>query len=192
MASSDEFDLVRWDVPFADAELPSVTFLPDPGGLVRVLVSPDGIDRYPKYLVVFDGDVVAYRCEAESFAPPLPADVRREPGTHCACLWLDSPWLRQYEQWSDYFQSHMEGALKHYLVFGGNSVVELLAVGEPTVTPITEPTVLQTTYQAWALHSGRVGERPPVTDLAFGERRPPPQAGFTVPCWSKEVYFIYH
>ncbi len=43
---NDEFDLVRWDVPFADAHYPNVTLLPDPGGLVRVVVAVGGINRY--------------------------------------------------------------------------------------------------------------------------------------------------
>jgi hypothetical protein len=148
MKPSDlDMRMVRWDAPFADATLPSVTLLPDPGGLVRVVVAPGGIDRYPKYLVVFDGDVVAFREEDETFAPAIPS-AHLEDDFGCARLCLDSPWLKEYERWGDYFEDFMGGPLRHYLLIGGDSVVELLATGTPSISTIDGPTLFQTTYEA--------------------------------------------
>jgi hypothetical protein len=147
-----EFDLVRWDTPFGDAVYPSVTLLPEPGGGLRVVVSPHGIDRYPKYLVDFDGEVVGYLHEQESWAHPLPPEIRGEPDLHCACLWLDSPWLRQYDASRKHFEEFVEpvvgGTLKHYCLFGGDSVVQIVFAGEPSISVIPGPVVFETAYEA--------------------------------------------
>jgi hypothetical protein len=148
MNKGSKFDRVRWNTPFADARGPSVILLPDPGGLVSLVVSPGGIDRYPKYLVEFDGDVVAYREEDESFSPTQPAEIRSDPSVGCAYLWVGSPWLRQYEQWREYFEQYLGGELRHFIVSGGDSIVEILAVGEPVISEIPGPREFQVSYQA--------------------------------------------
>jgi hypothetical protein len=148
MNMKSKFDLVRWETPFTDARGPSVTLLPDPGGLVSLVVSPDGIDCYPKYLVEFNGDVVAYREEDESFPPVPPAEIRSDPSVGCAYLWAGSPWLRQYEQWHEYFEQYLGGELRHFIVSGGDFIVEILAVGEPVISEIPGPRVFQVSYQA--------------------------------------------
>jgi hypothetical protein len=149
MKPSDlDMRMIRWDVPFADALLPSVALLADPGRLVRVVVSPGGIDHYPKYLVDFDGYVVAFREEDETFAPGFPSELHFDANLGCAWLCLDSPWLKEHEQWGDYFEDFMGGPLRHYLVIGGDSVVEILATRAPSISTIGGPTLLETTYDA--------------------------------------------
>jgi hypothetical protein len=66
MTTDRDFDLVRWETLFADGMYPSVRSLPEPGERLRVVVAPQGIERYPKYLVDFDGAVVVYLNEDES------------------------------------------------------------------------------------------------------------------------------
>jgi hypothetical protein len=147
-----EFDLVRWETPFADAVRPSVTLLANPSGLVRVLVRPSGFGRYPVYLVTFSGEVAGYLHEQESWAHPLPSNVRWGPDCHCACRWLGSPWIHQYDSERDYFEKYVEpvvgGTLKHYLIFGGDSFVQVLFAGEPSFTVVPGPTVFELTYKA--------------------------------------------
>ena len=147
-----EFDVIRWDTPFADAVYPSVTMLPEPGGILRVLVSQNGTARYPKYLIDFDGQVVGYVYEEESWAHPLPPNVRWGPDCHCACLWLGSAWIHQYDSERAYFEKYVEpvvgGTLKHYLILGGDGVVQVLFAGEPNFTIVPGPTVFESTYKA--------------------------------------------
>ncbi len=152
MTTDRDFDLVRWETPFAEGMYPSVTLLPEPGGRLRVVVAPQGIDRYPKYLVDFDGEVVGYLNENESWAQPFPDRIRRKGDVHCACFWLDSPWLRQYDANREYFEKYVEpvvgGTLKHYVILGGDDFVQVLFAGEPSISVISGPTAFVSTYEA--------------------------------------------
>ncbi len=48
-------NLVPWNVPFAQSEVPCVSLITEQfGSSTTLVVAPDGIDRYPKYLVRFD------------------------------------------------------------------------------------------------------------------------------------------
>lgn len=140
--------LVRWDVPFAEARHPSVTLITEQGhesaDVAVLVVAPHGIDAYPKYLVRFD-KVLAMLCYEEALA--LDRGYGSLAGVQpsvCAYLWADSPWLRasrgraEFLQWPD---------LRHYVVFGGDSIVELLASGEPRVERLDERTVLETKHE---------------------------------------------
>jgi hypothetical protein len=139
-------DLTPWDMPFAEARDPSVSLITEHGGdVASIIVAPHGIDQYPKYLVRFD-KVLAVLCYEEALAldrgyPGLP----NLPSSVCAYLWADSPWLRasrgravDFLQWPD---------LQHYLIFGGDSIVELLASGAPYVERIDERRVLEAKHE---------------------------------------------
>jgi hypothetical protein len=68
-------------------------------------------------------------------------------------MWLDSPWLRHYQKSSSSIASLASGtmkqsAMKHYVLPGGDSLVQVIFVGEPTFSIISEPAVLTTTHQA--------------------------------------------
>ena len=65
--------LVRWDTPFTDEFFPSVNLFifPDYEGKrdsLMAIVTPVGVDAYPKYVVRF-GEVLAFTCLEESYAP---------------------------------------------------------------------------------------------------------------------------
>jgi hypothetical protein len=61
----------------------------------------------------------------------------------CAYFSGDSPWVRasrgraEFLQWPE---------LRHYVVFSGDSIVELLASGEPEMKQIDKTTVLETKH----------------------------------------------
>ena len=132
--------LVRWDVPFAGAKDPSVSLITEQGGdAATLIVSPDGVDRYPKYLVRFDR-VLAALCYEEALA--LNRGYPQAAG--CACLWNDSPWLRASRGWAVDFLRWPD--LRHYVVFGGDSIVELLA-SEPKIQQIDKKTVIETKHE---------------------------------------------
>jgi hypothetical protein len=71
---------------------------------------------------------------------------------HCACFWLDSPWLRQYDANREYFAEYVEpvvgGTLKHYVILGGDSFVQVAFAGEPSISVIAGPTTFVETYEA--------------------------------------------
>ena len=134
-------NLVRWDVPFAGARDPSVSLITEQGGDVATLVvSPHGVDQYPKYLVRFD-KVLAMLCYEEALA--LDRAYRAVPGT-CAYIWADSSWLRASSSYAEFLGLR---ELRHYVVLGGDSIVELLASGASEVQQIDERTVIETSHQ---------------------------------------------
>ena len=122
-------DLVRWDVPFAEASDPSVSLIAERGGGAAMLVvAPSGIDQYPKYLVRFDRVLVSLYYEE---ALELGRGYRSLSGIErsvCAYVWADSPWLRASTGHAELLQVDRLAALSS---FGGDSIVELIAAGQP-------------------------------------------------------------
>jgi hypothetical protein len=140
-------DLVRWDVPFANGQVPSVGCITDPNGSKVVLVvRPQGIGRYPQYLVRFS-DVVLLFCYEETCAIKRDWDTlpRSESGL-CAYRWITSPWLQHYRVLED-IQFNKSGKLHHYILLGGDSIVELIALGEPTVERVDTKTIIEMKYE---------------------------------------------
>ena len=137
--------LVRWDVPFADAIDPSVSVITESGGdVVSLVVAPAGVDRYPKFLIRFSKVITLLCCEE---AHGFDRGYRDLPGIEqrcCTHIWHDSPWLESYQRgsevlgWKD---------LRHYLIFGGDSIVELIASGQPTVERLEDSRVIVTSHE---------------------------------------------
>jgi hypothetical protein len=142
-----DFDLIRWDTPFADTLYPSVIPVPNFPPVLSFAVAPDGIDKYPKYLVRFEA-VIAYKCEDESYPP---SDRRfdhlsREEERLSTYQWIESPWLKSYsgevariEAWHKDAVG-VEGAkLRHYVLGGGDTIAEILAVDVPKIKKVDAP-----------------------------------------------------
>lgn len=138
-------DLVLWDVPFGESRYPSLSLITEEGGDVAMLVvAPSGLDTYPKFLVRFPR-VITLLCYEEAYA--FNRGYRELTGidsNRCAYLWTDSPWLQCYRKgrevfaWTD---------LWHYLIFGGDSIVEVIAAVQPTVERIEENRVIVTKHE---------------------------------------------
>lgn len=139
-------NLVPWDLPFAQSEHPSVSLITEQFGRTAILVvAPHGTDRYPKYLVRFEKVLAAlYYEEALGLRGKYPV-VADAQISGCAFLWPDSPWLRASHGWAVDFLKWPD--LRHYIVFGADDVVELLASGESKVERIDEKTVLETKHE---------------------------------------------
>ena len=137
--------LVPWDVPFAQSEHPSVSLITEQfGSSATVVVAPHSTDQYPKYLVRFDKVLAAlYYEEALGLRGEYPA-VAGVQTRGCAYLWPDSPWLRRSHGWAVDFLQWPD--LQHYVVFGADDVVELLATGA-TVERIDERRVIETKHE---------------------------------------------
>ena len=149
MSANSHCTFIRWDVAFADAKYPSVYVLGDEEGSSRhlsVLVAPDGIGAYPKYLVRFSS-VYAYLCEEEErwFKPheepeswPFPRDAR------CALLCTSgSEWWAAYGGQSRDIEG-IEPA--HFILLGGDNEVEVFAAADPLIETINSPRSITLTY----------------------------------------------
>lgn len=142
------FDLVGWEAPFSQSRFPSVGVIPESDDVAEltVVVAPQGIDRYPKFLARFF-TVVAFRCEDESLASMKRfRSLKLEEPRACTYLWQDSPWLQEYVDSQRLIDVYYSGELRHYIFFGGDVIVEVLTTEEPEVEEIFKPKVI-TTYR---------------------------------------------
>jgi hypothetical protein len=138
-------DLLPWPVPFARARHPSVSLITEQGGDAAILVvAPTGVDQYPKYTVRF-GKALALLCFEEAYS--LDRGYRALTGLDqsvCAYLWPRSACLESYRRGGEVFGWK---DMQHYLVFGGDSIVEIVAAGEPEVHRHDERAVIETKHQ---------------------------------------------
>ena len=108
--------IVRWETQFTDAFYPSVVLLATPFPLfsgrgvgAKVVVAPDGIDKYPKYLVDF-GEVIVFTsmdegcCPERDFSSATFDEAITSAKFVCSMQWLNSPWLKSYEGCHDPIQ----------------------------------------------------------------------------------------
>jgi hypothetical protein len=144
--------IVRWETPFTDSFYPSVLLLAIPFPLLvkkgisaKLIVAPDGIDKYPKYLVDFD-EVLAFTCMEESCCPErdissaIIDETIKNDKSICAFQWIDSPWLQSYEGCYDPFS---EGKFSHYLIYGGDNNIEVITKNAPLITKIEQKEILK-------------------------------------------------
>ncbi len=148
--------IVRWNTPFTDAFYPSVVLVATPFPLssrkgvgAKVIVAPDGIDKYPKYLVDF-GDVLVFTSMNESCCP------KRDFGSEtidetlegnkslCAFQWFNSPWLKSYE---GCFDPYSEGKFFHYMIFGGDYNIEVITQNVPTIRVVEQEEILKMEWE---------------------------------------------
>ena len=134
---------VRWETPFTDIQLPSAVLYSedrtDGRFLTNAIVAPHGIDKYPKYIVRF-GEAIAFTCMEEMHFPRRDfAEASCEEEGLSAYQYLDSTWLRSYNQ-GEFFLFNLDGGsketLKHYLIVGGDNNIEVITANEPTIETI--------------------------------------------------------
>ena len=63
-------------------------------------------------------------------------------------IWHNSPLVKLYDGFGDYPITHHAELpkLKHYLILGGDSIVEILAYLEPLITQFNEPQKFMVEY----------------------------------------------
>ena len=137
-------DLIRWDVPFAISRCPSIGVITDPdSSKVVLVVRPHGFEKYPQYLVRFFG-VVALLCyddDPGAFDRGYASLIRSEHDL-CAYRWITSPWLQRYSTFN-----HSDEKLSHYLLLGGDSIVEVIALGEAEVEQVDKKTLIEMKHE---------------------------------------------
>lgn len=142
--SSGEF-LEVWKTPFTQAVHPSVTPIfppekPEPSPKERfpfkVVVMPHGLGEYPGYVIDFVRAHVVLSYD-ESCANPDShwLELIRSAPRSCAYIWHGSPLLLRYKG----IGCEFEDELRHYVILGGNSIVEVLTYEEPSVTSFGGP-----------------------------------------------------
>ena len=147
--------IVRWETPFTDEFYPSVILLALPFPLlfgkgfgVKIIVAPDGIDKYPKYLVDF-GEAIVFTLMDEGCCPErdiiaaIIDETIKNDKSVCAFQWLNSPWLISYEGCHD---PKSEGKFSHYLLYGGDNNVEVITQNAPTIKVIEKRETLKIEY----------------------------------------------
>jgi len=137
--------LERWNLPFSDISYPSLDAftLPDTVERINVIVRPKGFGSYPGYLLEFSA-APFLQIYNETCAPPsVPQwfDMLKTISKSSTVIWHDSPLVKLYDGFGDYpIARHAQPPkLKHYLILGGDSIVEILAYLEPAVTQFNEP-----------------------------------------------------
>jgi hypothetical protein len=139
--------LAPWETPFAASRNPSVGLIVDSHGdrTATVVVAPQGIDQYPKYLVRFDQ---VFSCTVEEEAHGTAFSTVRSPEEppwqRCTALWVNSPALA-YESYLAFLG--YAGPVRHYLAFGGDNDVGVVAAKAPTISMIEGPLKLTVEYE---------------------------------------------
>jgi hypothetical protein len=144
---------IKWDTPFVNSKFPSAVILIQDNSArrdcVSALVSPSGIDEYPKYLVHF-GDVIAFTCMEEMHFPNRGfEEVDCEETGLASYQVIDSPWLESYRN-GEFFLFNLDGGnrevLRHYMIFGGDNNIEVITKNDPTFEVVNSPRVLSLDY----------------------------------------------
>jgi len=129
--------LVRWDVPFASAFYPSVLAVFETStrlseGKMQITISMSDGARYQ----VECSSVLAFTCFDEGCAPKRWfSNAETEQVETCAYHCLESPWIKAYEG-CQFDATAQQIPLNHYLIYGGDNIVEFLCRYEPTVSKL--------------------------------------------------------
>ena len=87
------------------------------------------------YLLTCD-EPLAFSCLDESCAPPRDfGDTEVENTKACSWQWLDSPWIQSY-QGCNHDADGEPVPLNHYLIFGGDNIVEIVCRYELKITEV--------------------------------------------------------
>jgi hypothetical protein len=141
-------DLIRWDVPFALGRLPSVRVITQsPGSDVTLIVAPNGLGEYPQFLVRF-GHVFILFCydEAGGIDRDWESLVRSEYDLS-AYRWITSPWVNQNRGLEDSMLWKPEEKLHHYILLGGDTIAEVVALGEPQIERVDQKMTIEVKYE---------------------------------------------
>ena len=120
-----------WDTPFASKRFPSVNIEPAKGSVAEISVRVRC--RGATYKVQFKF-AASFKCTDESIFPVDRFNRLPRSGDSCCYLWKESPWCREFgECLAQLEATYGCSTLRHYVILGGDNVVEVLAVSNPTV-----------------------------------------------------------
>ncbi len=111
-----------WRTPFSDASFPSIRSVTLDEDLQATVITKGG-----KYLVVFPF-VATFRCSDES----LPCSWLSSTPPGCSIIVSNSRWCRESSDQASYVDE-IFGNLTHYVILGGDRVLEVLCSGQTKV-----------------------------------------------------------
>jgi hypothetical protein len=140
-------ELVRWDVPFAEWSGLSTWVIVESFDSFTIVVAPLSSkhpkDNYPKYLIRFDQVItmLAYdeTCATHRVYYEMTGWIK---GLRAYQL-IDSPWLVGYRGWHEACGKK----LYHYAVFGDDTIVEVISVGEARIERVDEKRFIEVTHE---------------------------------------------
>src|SRR5688572_24808183 len=104
---------------------------------------PEGLERYPKYLIRFSA-VYAFSSEEEAggseYKISNPAAAELQPS--CTWIWADSPHAAGYESWAPTRMRGGSGPIAHYMVFGIDNNIGVVTGNAPSIEKLDGPTTL--------------------------------------------------
>ena len=65
----------------------------------------------------------------------------------CAYRWITSPWLKHYRVLEDIMFRKSSEKLHHYILIGGDTIVEVIALSEPLVERIDQKFTIEVKYE---------------------------------------------
>lgn len=132
-----------WDTPFKEAIDPSVGLITETDGetSATLVVAPQGLDDYPKFLVHFSGVLAANYCEEAGAIVSLGQESK--PQKLCCYLWRSSPQVASFKQ----IVFFAEEDLRHYIIFGGDNIASVVCAGEPRIEKVSSPKKIIITYE---------------------------------------------
>lgn len=144
-------ELIRWDTPFTENKFPSISlFIQNKEmetDLISVVVAPNGIDEYPKYLVQF-GEVVKYSCYEEAFSEEGEIDKAKLIDKNaCAYIWENSPSIISYTSGLPFIVGGKAKKLFHYVIFGGDNIIEVVTPNKPVIEKINSQETITIKYR---------------------------------------------
>ncbi|MEO6708743.1 MAG: hypothetical protein ABI054_00480 [Planctomycetota bacterium] len=148
-AGGGKVELKAWDTPFSDLRSPLVNLLTEYAtSSATIVVEPISVDRYPKYLVRFSA-VYAFMSEEEGggTADIVNTTDSSKLGSSCAWIWVDSPHSAGYESWGEMRLRGGSGPIVHYLIFGIDNNVGVVAGDVPSIERVDGPRSLDLNYQ---------------------------------------------
>lgn len=120
--------LIAWKTPFATAEWPSVWV-----ALKRALRGATFyVDADQLWQIRFSYVAGLKVCD-ESYDDNTRFHIEGGEKNLCSYLWEDSPWMAEFN--TEQIEAVESGKLTHYVLLGGDYNIEILALGDVTISP---------------------------------------------------------
>lgn len=107
--------------------------------ILKILVTAGSLGLLPQYLLSFK-EVLVFSCFDEACSPERDwPEVEFDGVKPCSWQWVDSPWVNSYQGCGNFNEAGEPDPLFHYLIAGGDNIVEVIARAEPTIEELMQP-----------------------------------------------------
>lgn len=123
--------LEAWETPFGSESWPSVWV-----NIERVLKNSLVFVNTEQLFKVEFENILGLRVSDESYDDNTRFHIERDQLDHCSYIWRDSPCLKEVN--TEHAEGAEGGKLIHYVLLGGDYNVEILAIGDVEISPVTK------------------------------------------------------